>query len=399
MIIRTRYLDILKTYRDVPLVKILSGIRRCGKSTILDMLEKDLLESGVSADHIIHLRYTSEELDDSMTAKLMYRDIKEKMTDNNRYYLLLDEVQEVINWEKAVNSLLEDANTDIYVTGSNSKLMSSEISTYLTGRYISIPVFTLSFAEYIEFKKGKGGTVKELLNEYIRTGGFPIVAIGNFDERSSYQIAEGIYNSVITGDIARRHHITNFDLFNRVVKYVIENVGKTFSANAIVKFMKSEGRSLSVESVYNYLEWLEKAFVIYRCSRYDMQGKSVLKTQEKFYLADSSLKYCVMGFNPKSVAAMLENIVYFELRRKGYDVYIGKNADKEIDFIAAHRDKRLYVQVCRNLPEESDREIANLLEIKDHYPKYVVTLDELAGGNINGVRIVHLADFLLSEEY
>lgn len=399
MIIRTRYLDILKTYRDVPLVKILSGIRRCGKSTILDMLEKDLLESGVSADHIIHLRYTSEELDDSMTAKLMYRDIKEKMTDNNRYYLLLDEVQEVSNWEKAVNSLLEDANTDIYVTGSNSKLMSSEISTYLTGRYISIPVFTLSFAEYIEFKKGKGGTVKELLNEYIRTGGFPIVAIGNFDERSSYQIAEGIYNSVIIGDIARRHHITNFDLFNRVVKYVIENVGKTFSANAIVKFMKSEGRSLSVESVYNYLEWLEKAFVIYRCSRYDMQGKSVLKTQEKFYLADSSLKYCVMGFNPKSVAAMLENIVYFELRRKGYDVYIGKNADKEIDFIAAHRDKRLYVQVCRNLPEESDREIANLLEIKDHYPKYVVTLDELAGGNINGVRIVHLADFLLSEEY
>lgn len=399
MIIRTRYLDILKTYRDVPLVKILSGIRRCGKSTILDMLEKDLLESGVSADHIIHLRYTSEELDDSMTAKLMYWDIKEKMTDNNRYYLLLDEVQEVSNWEKAVNSLLEDANTDIYVTGSNSKLMSSEISTYLTGRYISIPVFTLSFAEYIEFKKGKGGTVKELLNEYIRTGGFPIVAIGNFDERSSYQIAEGIYNSVITGDIARRHHITNFDLFNRVVKYVIENVGKTFSANAIVKFMKSEGRSLSVESVYNYLEWLEKAFVIYRCSRYDMQGKSVLKTQEKFYLADSSLKYCVMGFNPKSVAAMLENIVYFELRRKGYDVYIGKNADKEIDFIAAHRDKRLYVQVCRNLPEESDREIANLLEIKDHYPKYVVTLDELAGGNINGVRIVHLADFLLSEEY
>lgn len=399
MIIRTRYLDILKTYRDVPLVKILSGIRRCGKSTILDMLKKDLLESGVSADHIIHLRYTSEELDDSMTAKLMYRDIKEKMTDNNRYYLLLDEVQEVSNWEKAVNSLLEDANTDIYVTGSNSKLMSSEISTYLTGRYISIPVFTLSFAEYIEFKKGKGGTVKELLNEYIRTGGFPIVAIGNFDERSSYQIAEGIYNSVITGDIARRHHITNFDLFNRVVKYVIENVGKTFSANAIVKFMKSEGRSLSVESVYNYLEWLEKAFVIYRCSRYDMQGKSVLKTQEKFYLADSSLKYCVMGFNPKSVAAMLENIVYFELRRKGYDVYIGKNADKEIDFIAAHRDKRLYVQVCRNLPEESDREIANLLEIKDHYPKYVVTLDELAGGNINGVRIVHLADFLLSEEY
>ena len=399
MIVRPYYLDILRTYRDVPLVKILAGIRRCGKSTILDMLKDDLIGSGVSADHVIHLRYTSEELDDGMTAKQMYRGIKSKMTDGQRYYLLLDELQEVEGWEKAINSLLEDANTDIYVTGSNSKLLSGEISTYLTGRYISIPVFTLSFAEYLEFKRDSGRTLKELLSEYIRMGGFPIVALGDLDERSSYQIVEGIYNSVITSDITRRHNIMNFDLFNRVVKYVVENVGKTFSANTIVKFMKSEGRSLSVESVYNYLEWLEKAFVIYRCQRYDMQGKTVLKTQEKFYLADASLKYCIMGFNPKSVAAMLENIVYFELRRKGYDVYIGKNAAKEIDFVAVRRDERIYVQVCRNLPEESDREIANLLEIRDHYPKYVVTLDELAAGNINGVRIVHLADFLLAEDY
>ena len=399
MIVRPYYLDILKTYRDTPLVKILAGIRRCGKSTILDMLKDDLISSGISADHIIQLRYTSEELDDDMTAKQMYRDIKDKMTDNLRYYLLLDEVQEINGWERAVNTLLEDFNTDIYVTGSNSKLMSSEISTYLTGRYISIPVFTLSFSEYLEFKKGNGLTPKELLNEYIRMGGFPIVALGNFDERSSYQIVEGIYNSVITRDITKRHNITNFDLFNRVVKYVIENVGKTFSANAIVKFMKGEGRTLSVETVYNYLEWLEKAFVIYRCQRYDMQGKTVLKTQEKFYLADASLKYCMLGFNPKSIAAMRENIVYFELRRKGYDVYIGKNAAKEIDFVAVRWDERLYVQVCRNFPEESEREVANLLEIKDHYPKYVVTLDELAGGNINGVKIVHLVDFLLAADY
>lgn len=399
MIVRPYYLDMLKTYRDAPLVKILAGIRRCGKSTILDMLQDDLIDSGIPKDHVIHLRYTSEALDDGMTAKQMYRNIKDQMTDDRRYYLLLDEVQEVDGWEKAVNSLLEDSNTDIYVTGSNSKLMSSEISTYLTGRYISIPVFTLSFAEYLEFKKDSGRTPKELLNEYIRMGGFPIVALGNFDARSSYQIVEGIYNSVITSDITKRHNITNFDLFNRVVKYVVENVGKTFSANAIVKFMKGEGRSLSVEAVYNYLEWLEKAFVIYRCQRYDMQGKTVLKTQEKFYLADASLKYCIMGFNPKSVAAMLENIVYFELRRKGYDVYIGKNAAKEIDFVAVRRDERLYVQVCRNLPEGSDREVANLLEIKDNYPKYVVTMDELATGNVNGVKIVHLADFLLAEDY
>ena len=399
MIIRPNYMNALRTYRDAPLVKILAGIRRCGKSTILDMLRDDLLESGVASDHIISMRYTSEDFDDGMTDKDMYNGIKVKMTDKGRYYLLLDEVQEVEGWEKAVNSLLENANTDIYVTGSNSKLMAGEISTYLTGRYISIPVYTLSFAEYLEFKKSDSRSPKELLNEYLRLGGFPIVALGSFDERSSYQIVEGIYNSVVTNDITKRHNITNFDLFNRCVKYIVENVGKTFSANSIVKFLKSEGRSLSVEAVYNYLSWLEKAFVVYRCQRYDLQGKSVLKTQEKVYLADASLKYCIMGFNPKSIAAMLENVVYFELRRRGYEVYIGKKETKEIDFVAVHRDERIYVQVCRKLPEESDREIANLLAIKDHYSKYVVTLDELATGNVNGVKIVHLLDFLLSQDY
>ncbi|ACL22868.1 ATP-binding protein [Desulfitobacterium hafniense] len=399
MILRPLYMNTLKEYRDVPLVKILAGIRRCGKSTILAMLRDDLLKNGVPADHIISMRYTSEDFDDGLTDKQMYNDIKEQMNDKERYYLLLDEVQEIAGWEKAINSLLEDFQTDIYVTGSNSKLMSSEISTYLTGRYISIPVFTLSFAEYLEFKKESMLAKKELLNEYLRLGGFPIVAAGSFDESSAYQIVEGIYHSVITNDITKRHNITNFDLFSRVVNYILENVGKTFSANAIVKFLKSEGRALSVETVYNYLQWLEKAFVIYRCQRYDLQGKSVLKTQEKFYLADTSLKYCIMGFNPKSIAAMLENMVYFELQRRGYKVYIGKNATKEVDFVAVRRDERIYIQVCRRLPEESDRELANLLEIKDHYPKYVVTLDEFAAGNINGVKFVHLADFLLSNEY
>ena len=399
MILRPQYMDALKTYRDVPLVKILAGIRRCGKSTILDMLYDDLLKSGIAEDHIIRMRYTSEEFDDGMTDKDMYRDIKEQMKDDGRYYLLLDEVQEVEGWEKAVNSLLENADTDIYVTGSNSKVMSSEISTYLTGRYISIPVYTLSFAEFLDFKKDDDRSQKDLLNEYLRFGGFPIVALNHFDERSAYQIVEGIYNSVVKNDIAKRHNIMNYDLFDRVVRFIVENVGKTFSANAIAKFLKSEGRSLSVETVYNYLDWLEKAFVIYRCQRYDLQGKSVLKTQEKYYLADASLKYCILGFRPQSIAAMLENIVYFELRRRGYEVYIGKNETKEIDFVAVQRDERIYIQVCRTLPEESDREISNLLEIKDNYPKYVVTLDELATGNVNGVRIVHLADFLLSSEY
>ena len=399
MIVRPHYLDELKKYRDVPLVKILAGIRRCGKSTILDMLREDLLANGVRPEQIIERRYTSLDLGDLPAAKDMYQDIKADLNAAGRNYLLLDEVQEIEGWEKAINSLLELGNTDIYVTGSNSKLMSSEISTYLTGRYVTIPVFPLSFEEYLTFKAGSSLSQKELLNEYIRYGGFPIVALGTYDERTAYQIVEGIYHSVISNDIARRHSITNQELFNRVVRFIIENVGKNFSANSIVKFLKSEGRSLTVETIYNYLEWLEKAFVIYRCQRYDLQGKAVLKTQEKFYLADPALKYCMMGFNPKSIASMLENIVYFELRRRGYDVYVGKNETKEIDFVAVRRDGRVYVQVCRELPDASDREIGNLLEIKDHYPKYVVTMDELAGGNVEGVRIVHLADFLLSAQY
>ena len=399
MIVRPHYLDELKKYRDVPLVKILAGIRRCGKSTILDMLREDLLANGVRPEQIIERRYTSLDLGDLPAAKDMYEDIKADLNTAGRNYLLLDEVQEIEGWEKAINSLLELGNTDIYVTGSNSKLMSSEISTYLTGRYVTIPVFPLSFEEYLTFKAGSNLSHKELLNEYIRYGGFPIVALGTYDERTAYQIVEGIYHSVISNDIARRHSITNQELFNRVVRFIIENVGKNFSANSIVKFLKSEGRSLTVETIYNYLEWLEKAFVIYRCQRYDLQGKAVLKTQEKFYLADPALKYCMMGFNPKSIASMLENIVYFELRRRGYDVYVGKNETKEIDFVAVRRDERVYVQVCRELPDASDREIGNLLEIKDHYPKYVVTMDDLAGGNIDGVRIVHLVDFLLSSQY
>lgn len=398
MIIREEYLKKLFTYMDAPIIKILAGIRRCGKSTILEMLHKELISKGIDESNIICKRYTSFEIDDCYTAKDMYNDIKKEMINDNKYYLLLDEVQEIDGWEKAINSLLEDTNADIYVTGSNSKLMSSEISTYLTGRYVLIPVYPLSFKEYLDFKSSSTKSKKDLLNEYIKFGGFPIVALGNYDEQSAYQIVEGIYNSVITSDITKRHNIVNFDLFNRVVKFIIENVGKTFSANSIVKFLKGEGRALSVESIYNYLEWLEKAFVIYRCRRYDLQGKSVLKTQGKFYLADQSLKYCIMGFNPKSIASMLENIVYFELKRRGYEVYIGKLGTKEIDFVAMKRDERIYVQVCRTFPENSDREIGNLLTIKDQYPKYVVTLDELSTGNVNGVKIIHLFDFLLKEE-
>lgn len=399
MIYRPDYINAISPFIDAPLVKILVGVRRCGKSTILEMMKAELADRGIAKENMISRKYNEMEVDDSFTAKDMYNEIKSAIAGKGRCYLFLDELQEVDGWEKVVNSLLEKENVDIYVTGSNSKLMSSEISTYLSGRYVSIPVYTLSFLEYLQFKGKTEGNVKEIFDEYLQYGGFPIIGISNFDTRSAYQIVDGIYSAVITRDISRRHKIRNRDLFDRVVKFIIENVGKTFSANSIVNFLKSEKRTLSVETVYNYVKWLEEAFIIYPCQRYDVQGKAVLKTQEKYYLSDISFKYSKMGFDNRMVAAMLENIVYLEMKRRGYEVFIGKNGTKEIDFIGERRGEKVYVQVCRELPAESTRETDNLMDIKDHYHKYVVAKDNLALGNDNGIQMIHIADFLLKENW
>ena len=399
MIVRPDYLNAVIPFIDTPLVKILSGVRRCGKSTILEMFSGLLSERGISDDHIVKRNYASSKFDLSFSAKEMYADLKTAISGKGRCYLLLDEVQEVSGWEKVINTLLESHDTDIYVTGSNSKLMSSEISTYLTGRYVSIPVYTLSFREYLSFKGKEVSDAHRMFAEYLQYGGFPVIAISNFEPQSAYQIVDGIYASVVTRDISKRHKIRSKELFDRIVRYIVENVGKTFSANSIVSFLKNEKRSMSVETVYNYLKWLSDAFVIYPCRRYDIQGKTILKTQEKYYLSDISFKYAELGFDTKMIASNLENIVYLEMRRRGYETYIGKNGTKEIDFIGIRRNERIYVQVCRQLPENSEREVENLLEIDDNYPKYVVTMDEMAFGNERGVHIVHIADFLLDDRW
>ncbi len=399
MIVRPDYIRAITPFIDQPLVKILAGVRRCGKSTIFEMLAEELQSRGIPKDHIILKRYTEMDIPENISAIDMYRELLGRMQGKGRCYLLLDEIQEVKGWERCVNSLLEGQNADIYVTGSNSKLMSSELSTYLTGRFVSIPVYPLSFKEYLKFKNGDPRSERELLEEYIRFGGFPVIALGKYEEQSAYQIVNGIYHTVISRDIVKRHRINRQDLFDRVVKYIVENMGKTFSANSIVKFLKSEHRTVSVESIYNYLRWLEQAFIIYPCHRYDIQGKSILKTREKYYLADVALKYCLLGYNRKMLDGALENIVFLEMKRRGYEVYIGKNASREIDFIGVRRDEKIYIQVCVQLPENSDREIGNLMEIPDHYPKYVVTANSMDAGNDNGIRIVYLADFLLTERW
>ena len=399
MIYRPLYMDRIMPYVDTPFVKILTGVRRCGKSTILKMIMERLkTERNIPAERIISCRYDSMEYED-MTAKQMYAQLKGQLSPDGKTYLFLDEIQEIRGWEKVINSLASDFDVDIYVTGSNSRMMSSEISTYLTGRYVSFRIFTLSFDEYLMFRN-KFTTVKEPKTElvnYVRLGGFPATHLQELSRDEIYTIVRDIYNSTIFSDIVKRNQVRKIDQLERVVKYTFGNVGNTFSAKSIADYLKSEHRSIDNETVYSYLEKLEKAYLLHRCSRYDLHGKEILKTQEKFYLADTALRYSVLGYNADSVASSLENIVYLELCRRGYTVNVGKTSDGEIDFVAVRQNDKIYVQVTQEIrSEKTEKREYNR---HDNYPKYVLTTDEFAGGNYEGIKTLHIADFLLSSEY
>lgn len=403
MIDRPLYLDKIMPFVDTPFVKILTGVRRCGKSTILKMIIKKLREEKhVDDEQILSYRFDSMEHED-MTTKELYLELKSKIIQSKKTYLFLDEIQEIEGWEKVVNTLASDFDVDIYITGSNSRMMSSEISTYLTGRYITFHIYTLSFEEYLMFKKSYT-TLKDLKQEfsqYVRLGGFPATHLQDYSQDEVYTIVKDIYNSTIFSDIVRRNQVKKIDQLERVVKYTFNNIGNTFSAKSISNYFKSEQRKIDNETVYSYLEKLQKAYILHKCSRYDLQGKDILKTQEKFYLADVSLRYSVLGYTVDSVAASLENIVYLELKRRGYDVYIGKIKDKEIDFVATKQNEKIYVQVTQEIKSEKTqkREYEQLLEIRDNYPKYVVMADNFAGGNYEGIKTMNIVDFLLSKEY
>lgn len=400
MIERPLYVDKIMAYTDTPFVKILTGVRRCGKSTILKMIMEHLRDRGIPENRIISYRFDSMEYED-MTAKQMYAELKGKLCLDGRTYFFLDEVQEIPGWEKVVNSLQSDFDVDLYVTGSNSRMMSSEISSYLTGRYVAFRVYTLSFREYLTFK-GQYTAAEEPRRElanYIRLGGFPATHLQGYSQDEIYTIVRDIYNSTIFSDIVKRNQVRKIDQLERVVKYTFQNVGNTFSAKSISDYLKAEHRAIDNETVYSYLEKLEKAYLLHRCSRYDLQGKELLKTQEKFYLADTSLRYAVLGYNADTVAASLENVVYLELCRRGYTVNIGKTVDGEIDFVATRQNEKLYVQVTERIVSEKTerREYDRLLDIRDNYPKYVLRTDDFAGGNYEGIHTMHVADFLLSD--
>lgn len=403
MIERPLYLNKIMPFVDTPFVKILTGVRRCGKSTILKMIQKKLKEEyHITGEQILSYRFDSMEYED-MTSKELYQELKTKILNTKKTYLFLDEIQEINGWEKVVNTLASDYDVDIYITGSNSRMMSSEISTYLTGRYVTFYIYTLSFDEYLTFKKSYSTiyNIKQEFNQYVRLGGFPATHLQEYSQDEVYTIVRDIYNSTIFSDIVRRNRVKKIDQLERVVKYTFNNVGNTFSAKSISNYLKSEQRKIDNETVYRYLEKLQKAYILHRCSRYDLQGKSILKTQEKFYLADISLRYAVLGYTIDSVASSLENIVYLELKRRGYDVCIGKYKDKEIDFVATKQNEKIYVQVTQEIKSEKTqkREYEQLLEIKDNYPKYVVLTDDFAGGNYQGIKTMHITDFLLSKEY
>lgn len=404
LIARPSYFNFILPFINKPVIKILTGIRRCGKSTILQLIIQELKERGVSEKNIIHINFESLRFSDIKSATTLYDHIKSLISGTEVNYLFFDEIQEVTNWEKAINSFLVDFHVDIYLSGSNSNLLSSELATYLAGRYIEISVYTLSFKEFLEFEKGKGIEITNIYSsfrKYLELGGFPGTHIVAYKKEDLYKVVYDIYSSVILRDTIQRHNIRDLPLLEKILKYVIDNIGNTFSGKKVADYFKSQQRRVDINTVYNYLYALESAFIIHKTLRYDLQGKEILKTQEKYYLSDISIMHAVIGFQDRKIPSILENIVYLELRRRGYEVFIGKTGHEEIDFVALKSGEKLYVQVAYRLDLEStiDREFSNLLKIADQFPKYVVSMDETWKSTYEGINHYHIADFLLLDQW
>lgn len=403
MIERNQYYDLIEKFIDKPLIKVITGIRRSGKSTMLKMLQEKLKNSGIDEKNIIYINFESMKFFNIRTSKSFYDYVMEIIETDKKVYLFFDEVQLVDSWEETINSFMVDLNADIYITGSNSNMLSSELSTLLTGRYVQFRMYPLSFNEMVKFQNilGNKSDKYELGWKFIRQGGFPTVHVTDYDEDTSYMIINDIYDSIVLRDVVQRHNIRNVELLNRIMRYIMDNVGNTFSAKSISDYFKSQYRKVDITTIYNYIDALVSSFIIEKVSRYDVHGKEILKTQEKFYLADQGIQHAVFGYRDRNISGVLENIVYNELVRRGYSVYIGKVKDKEIDFIAEKKNDKLYVQVTYKMESEKtiNREFEPLLMVNDHYPKFVVSMDENFKDNIEGVRHVNLIDFISSNLY
>jgi predicted AAA+ superfamily ATPase len=385
---RNQYLEKILEFKNSEFIKIITGVRRSGKSTILEQLSNELSDN---KNEILFLRFDSLEYSGIRTFDKLFDLINKKLTADIKY-ILLDEIQLIDGWENLVNGLFAEKKYDIYITGSNSKMLSGELRTLLSGRTISFFVQPFSFKEFLSIRP------EYSFDDYLKIGGFPQVLSGGFQGENAGKIVDDIYNTILVKDIIERYKIRNIELFNRVVQFVITNIGNIFSANSISKFLKSEKRNIGVETIYVYLTYLEEAYLVNKVKRYDVKGKEILKTNEKFYLVDHSFATTQGNYN-KYISGALENIVFNELLNRGWQMNIGQISDKEIDFIATKKDEKLFIQVSYLMEQDEtfNRELSALQEVNTAYPKIILTLDKTRLGNYEGIRCIYLPDWLLSE--
>lgn len=402
MIERKIYLDRIKPFIDKDIIKVLTGIRRCGKSVMLKLIKEELLRNGRSNEQFITLNFENLKNKPYCTAEALNNYIIEKANPNWKNYIFLDEIQEVEEWEKCINSLRadEEFDFDIYITGSNAKLLSGELATYLAGRYVEFMIYPFSFQEFIESLKLSQENISEqkAFEKYIKYGGMPFLNNLNYNLEASMQYLKDLYSSIILKDITQRNSIRDTDLLERIISYILMNVGNTFSATSISKFFKSENRKVSPETILNYIRACEEALLLYKVQRDDLIGKKILNINEKYYIADHGIREAIFESNERDINQIFENIIFLELLRKGYSVKVGKFNDLEIDFVATKNEEKIYIQVAYLLasPETIEREFGVLEKIQDNFPKYVISMD-MFDMSRKGIKHFNIIDFLLDK--
>ena len=403
MLKRDEYIKQIVPFIDKDVIKVLTGIRRSGKSVMLKLLMEELKNRGINENQFIYINFENLKYRKLNNYERLYDFILNKVDDKYKsYYIFLDEIQEVEEWERCVNSLRvdEDFKFDIYITGSNAKLLSGELSTYLAGRYIEFVVYPFSFKEFFEIMKEKNKEIdlKEAFQDYVKFGGMPFLHNLDYNFEASMQYLQDLYASIILKDITQRNNIRDTDLLERIIDYVVMNIGNTFSATSISKFFKSENRKVATETILNYIKACEEAFLVYRVARNDLLGKKILNVNEKYYIADHGIREAIMENNQKDINQVLENIVYFEILRRGYNVKTGKVDNLEVDFVCKKNDETIYIQVSYLLASEDtkEREFSVLENIKDNYPKYVLSTDEFDMSR-NGIKHMNLIEFLIKD--
>lgn len=403
MIKRELYMSRIRPFIGTDLVKVMTGIRRCGKSVMLDLIREELKSSGVSEQQMISYNFEAMSNAHLCTANALYSEVMARAKSiNGTVYLFFDEIQEVTQWEKAINSFRVELDCDIYITGSNARLLSGELATVLSGRYVEFTIYPFSYSEFLDLYRSVFPTASdaEIFQKYLTVGGMPYLSNLRYAPEPCKQYLNDMYNSVVLNDVVKRNKIRDVDLLSRIVTYIIRNIGTTFTASSISRFFKSEHRTVAPETILNYIKYCTNAYLFYQVNRQDLQGKQILATNEKYYMADHGLREAVFGGNMKDVNLILENIVYLELLRRGYMVTVGRIGDKEIDFVCQKQDQKLYVQVAYMLASEEtvQREFGVYASIPDNFPKYVVTMDEIDMSR-DGIKHRNIRGFLLAKEW